>query len=297
MRRFLSLATILLTALVVTGGSTASPTPECGAVLTSDVVLTESLVCAGDALTVAAGAEVTLDLNGHAIVGSGSGTGITVNGPATNPVGEAPGHVTIQDGSVHGFTVGIRVLPNGFNPPGSASVQLERLFVRGNGTGVSGQGARGGPAVTLADSTIASNHEGVVIGFMGPIRMIDDRVRNNGGNGISAAEDSLRLLQDSFIAHNGGLGAELHNTVATISGNTFLGNGDTGLSISEELCSLVPFYGVSNNVANNNGGGGIRMTPLEASCSPAPPPGGGNAAKHNAVFQCVLIVCALNRRN
>jgi hypothetical protein len=296
MRRYLPLATILLTALAVTGGSAASPAFHCGDVLTSDVALTANVVCSGDGFTVPAGVDVTLDLRGHAIVGSGSGTGITINGPAADATDTTPGVVIIKDGSIRSFSVGIRVLPNSFNPPGTSSVQLETLVVKGNGTGVSAQGVRGGPAVTLAHSTIASNHEGVVLGFMGPVRMIDDRVRNNAGNGISAGEDSLRVLQDSVIAYNGGLGTELHNTVATISGNTFLGNGGTGLSISEELCSLVPLYVVSNNVANNNGGGGIGMTPLDPNCTPAPPPGSGNAARHNGVFQCVLILCTVKRR-
>jgi hypothetical protein len=174
---------------------------------------------------------------------------------------------------------------------------LTGLFIRGNETGVV-DCCVGAAAVVLSDSTVSGNHaNGVSVGFVSRrFRMINDTVTSNGGDGILASEDSLSLLQDSFIGKNGGTGARLIDTVAVISGNTFDGNGGTGLSIVERFCPFFPFYAVSDNVADRNGGGGISMAP-SFPCDPpvAPPPGSDNAAKHNAGFQCVLIVCAANR--
>ena len=271
--------------------SAPSADPQCGDVLTSDVVLTSNLVCSGDALTIAGFAEVTLDLHGHSISGSGVGTGITISPSLNEDLSQStPGHVTVKNGSVRGFQTGIAVVPSFIH--GDDSVQLDQLSIRANGTGFSG--FLGGVETTLADSTIARNlGNGVAVSHFLGFRMINDQVRENGGNGIFAGDqDGLRLLQDSFIAHNGGAGARLESTFATVSGNTFLGNGGTGLSIEESTCFVLGYL-VSNNVADQNGGGGMSMA--GRSCIlPGPPPGGGNAAENNAIFQCVVIVCGKN---
>ena len=156
-----------------------------------------------------------------------------------------------------------------------------------------------GAATTIADSTISANTgDGVFVAFDRPFRMICDHLSDNGGAGIRALQDSLSLLQDSLVVHNAGDGASLTDTVAMVSGNTFLGNAGTGLSIRERICSFFPFYTVSDNVADLNAGGGMSMSfylgPPEERPNPAPPPGTGNAAKHNAGFQCMLIVCSLS---
>jgi Right handed beta helix region len=298
MRRFLRLVAVLFTfaALVVPGSSAAITAPQCGDVITTDVVLNKNLFCSGDGLTIPGFVNVTLDLHGHSIVGSGVGSGIRILS-SLNPdaSSSSPAAVTVENGSVRAFESGVSIEPE-FGL-GIANLVLTRLVIRGNDTGVV-DCCVGRAAVVLSDSTVSGNHaNGVSVGFVSRrFRMINDKVTSNGGDGIFAFEDSLSLLQDSFIGNNGGAGARLTNTVAVISGNTFDGNGGTGLSIVEQLCPIFPFYAVSDNVANRNGGGGISMAPF-LPCDPpvAPPPGSGNAAKHNAGFQCVLIVCAANR--
>jgi hypothetical protein len=296
-----ALAVFAAAAFAAPAGSAPSADPQCGDVVASDVVLTSNLVCSGDGLIIAGFADVTLDLHGHSISGSGAGTGITISPSLNeNPSNSAAGHVTVQNGSVRGFDVGVRVEGNALVTPGDAAVQLDQLFITGNGNGVVGAVGTGGsgPDTAVTNSTIARNQsDGVLVALLRPFRMINDQVRNNGGNGISAViQDSLSLLQNSFVAHNGGSGAVLRDTVAAISGNTFLGNGGTGLSIRESVCAFFPLYLVSDNVADQNGAGGMSMAPTGmCSPAPAPPSGSGNAAKNNAVFQCVLIVCAKNR--
>jgi Right handed beta helix region len=299
MRRFLPLAALLLTfaTLVVPGGSASPADPRCGDVVTTDVVLTEDLFCSGDGLTIPGFVNVTLNLHGHAIVGSGVGSGIRILSSLNlDPSSSDAATVTVKNGSVRGFARGVSI-EAGFSR-GIGDLALTRLFIRGNENGVWDCCFPDNAAtVVLSESNISGNHAyGVFVAFtLLRFRMINDEVTNNGGDGIFAYEDSLRLLQDSFIARNGGRGARLSDTVAVITGNTFRGNGGTGLSIEERVCSFFPLYVVSDNVANQNGDGGMSMRPT-LPCDPpvGPPPGSGNAAKNNAVFQCVLIVCAKN---
>lgn len=65
----------------------------CGAQISSDVRLANDLTCVGNALLVS-GDDITIDLNGRALIGNGTGNGITVS---------ASQRVTIFGGSVAGF--------------------------------------------------------------------------------------------------------------------------------------------------------------------------------------------------
>ncbi|MER7133934.1 right-handed parallel beta-helix repeat-containing protein [Streptosporangium saharense] len=76
---------------------------RCGAVLTSDVTLTEDLSCAGDGLTIGAD-NVTVDLAGHTVTGDGTGRGVVV--------GDRDG-VTVHDGTVTGFRRGAELVGGG----------------------------------------------------------------------------------------------------------------------------------------------------------------------------------------
>jgi hypothetical protein len=260
-------------------------------VVTGDVTLTQDLVCSGDGLVVPGWANVHLNLGGHSISGSGVGVGVAV-GPTfvEDPSTLEPGSVTVEAGVIRGFRTGVHISGD----DGVSTLLLDRLIVRDNDYGVS-FGVNPGPATVLSNSVITRNEfDGVILGF-GQFRMVNDQVTWNGGNGISAFRNSLDALQDSFIAHNGAAGAALDDTVADITGNTFLKNGGIGLSISEEVCQFFPFYFISNNVADGNGAGGMRMS---ARCTVDPPPspgGSGNSAKSNGSFQCIVIVCAKNR--
>jgi hypothetical protein len=280
--RAAAFATAIALSLVPAAG--AASAPQCGDVVGGDLVLTADLVCSGDGLTVASDADVTVDLNGHSIVGSGTGVGLSVVAFGTNTI-------TVRNGTIRGFDRGVSTGGSGGN---NTPVQaLDHLFVARNGTGATFFGG----TTILSHSTVAKNElVGVHDDGTGLQRMVDDVVRDNGGDGIEAFEDSLALLRDSFVAHNGGRGLRLSDSVATITGNTFLANGGTGLAISERFCDFSP-YTISDNVADRNGGGGMSFvgTSSCAPLDPGVPSGSGNAAKNNATFQCVLIVCARNR--
>ncbi|MEV0133243.1 right-handed parallel beta-helix repeat-containing protein [Dactylosporangium sp. NPDC050688] len=78
----------------------AGPPPvQCGAVLTTDTALRADLTCPSDALTVAADG-ITVDLRGHTIRGSGTGTGITIIGHHS---------VRVRNGTVTAFATDVLI--------------------------------------------------------------------------------------------------------------------------------------------------------------------------------------------
>lgn len=72
----------------------------CGATIVANLKLDHDLTCAGDGLIVGADG-IKIDLNGHTLMGPGSGVGITLTG-RTN--------VSIVAGTVINFAVGVRMI-------------------------------------------------------------------------------------------------------------------------------------------------------------------------------------------
>jgi len=293
MRRWLTVGIVtglLGWAVAAPGAGAQSTGPQCGDLITTSVVLTEDLNCSGNGLEIdpsvqAPSGDVTIDLNGHRIQGSGTGTGIHAH-----ILDETfAGTLTITNGTINGFQVGVDL--HDLFPP----VEVTKLVVMDNDTGVF---LHDPGFARLSNSTVAKNRGvGVlVVAADTDFELVNDQVRDNGGDGIATAgEDNFRRLQDSFIAHNGGDGARIEDSPAIISGNTFLGNGGTGLSIREREPVLAPFYVVADNVADRNGAGGMIATRTPGVGDLPPVSGTGNSAKHNAVFDCIVIVCAKNR--
>lgn len=113
---------------------------NCDDVITEDTVLAADLTCAGNGLTIAAD-DVTLDLAGHTITGSDTGTGIII----------ATGSATLLDGTIQEFATGILSSAN--------SIDISRINLRannpaGNALDLSGTGDRN---FTITDSNIQWN--------------------------------------------------------------------------------------------------------------------------------------------
>ncbi|MEU0882237.1 right-handed parallel beta-helix repeat-containing protein [Lentzea sp. NPDC005914] len=92
-------AVLAATVALATGPVTATPAPPvlCGDTVTSDITLSADLHCPGPGLIVKAG-NVVLNLNGHSITGSGTGSGISVTGQSG---------VRIQNGKISKFDYGV----------------------------------------------------------------------------------------------------------------------------------------------------------------------------------------------
>ena len=100
-------------------GSAAVAQVACGATIVESVKLDDDLACTGDGLV--AGADgITIDLNGHTIVGSGAGAGIRVTGRS---------NVRITGGTIRNFRIGVNI-------GSSANVVVDHNQVVGNPEGI-----------------------------------------------------------------------------------------------------------------------------------------------------------------
>lgn len=108
-----SLTIVLALTVVAPAGASVESSVYCGDVITSDVVLSADLDCRGvRGLTVEA-PDVTIDLNGYAILGETAAVdswpgsvGIRVD------IMEQPGDVTVLNGTISGFDVSVFSWPN-----------------------------------------------------------------------------------------------------------------------------------------------------------------------------------------
>ncbi|WP_214408863.1 NosD domain-containing protein [Sphaerisporangium fuscum] len=85
------------------GPAAADAPPGCGTVLLTSVKLTEDLTCTGDGLVIGAD-NVTVDLNGHTVSGSGTGRGI---GSSDSSAGTRWTGTTVRGGTIQGFAKGM----------------------------------------------------------------------------------------------------------------------------------------------------------------------------------------------
>lgn len=147
-----------LTACLATS-SVSSVTAQalCGATILEDFRLDHDLACAGDAFTVGAD-DIKIDLNGHALTGDGTGTGIIVTGRTG---------VSIQGGTIGNFAVGVRLNT-------STDIVIRQMEFAGDREGVDMQA--GSIGNTIKDSAF---HDSAVRAIMLRGDVLDNDIRNN----------------------------------------------------------------------------------------------------------------------
>ena len=213
----------LLLVWVTPGFARSEANVVCGQVITSSVVFSGDLVgCPATGLIVQ-GSNVTVDLNGHLLRGTGGGPGILVDN-----VGAGALAVTVKNGAIEGFTEGIKSGAVTANPLIDTSPRFIGLRISHNGTGIS---SLADFHLTLQDSSIIDNTlNGVTLSFAKVATVQNNLIASNGGDGINASNES-----DGNTYRN----------------NSVVGNRGIGISVLSSSSSLI------NNVATYNQGGGI----------------------------------------
>jgi nitrous oxidase accessory protein NosD len=223
-------ATVLLTA-----GAQAEAI-SCGTVVTSDVRLTADLVdCPGSGLVIGASG-ITVDLAGHVIDGTGSGTGID------NEAGHDD--VRILRGTVRDFQFGVHLFQ-------TSRADVERIAARSNMLGVIV--ARSDDVQLDSVQATANVSNGIDVTFS---ERVSVRRSIAAGNGLSGIVD--RFTEDSTYARN------------TVTGNSSPGlvlNGSAGVVALRNHASandsdgfeltLVEDAVLDRNLATANSGNGI----------------------------------------
>jgi hypothetical protein len=240
------------TSIVAAGGFPFTIATTGGYVLTSNLTPPAST----GALIVTA-SDVTLDLNGFSIIGSGpTGTGISTIGAST---------LTVRNGVVTGFG----------NSAVNMGVGGKVLQLKVSNTGPNGTAINGADGCLVADSVISGNLIGVAVyrcrlenntitgnlwrGVTAEDSVIvHNTIANNGGEGISGGAGCT--IQENVIVNNGGGGIidlglppvpppPFPNRVS-IRGNTISGNGTMGISFLHPVL-------ISDNIVSSNDRTGI----------------------------------------
>jgi hypothetical protein len=278
-----SLSAALAALLAVGFGATtvgAQPSATtCGSVITQDTTLTGNLTDCTNGLEMA-GTTITLDLGSHTISGTGTGHGIYVTGH----------DVTIKNGRITGFGVGITTLPASppVEPP---TFHLQSLrVVKNAGPGVSVFGYSGFAPIesTIESSKIEDNAgDGIVFGFYGGFKVADSSIRGNGGFGVNQAESGA-VYEGNDISKNGRDGVNAFDPYSTtLVGNTLNANGGSGFDYFESYPG--PFPHLQNNRADLNAQRGFQLMSISTYVSWEDLDGGGNTAKLNGDSRQCLV--------
>lgn len=262
---------------------------SCGDVVTTDVVLERSLVGCDAGLVVGAD-EITIDLDGHAIVGTGAEGSVGI-------LAEGRTGVTVEDGAIRGFPQGIRFTDasdarieqvavagaslTGIGLDRSDGSRVLRNAVVGSGTGffMSGDGL-------VMEQNAALRNELGIVGVFGQGLISRNVAIRNRRDGIHLVRFPVTGGFERNVANgNGGTGIRSDDSHGRYLGNVTNANGEDGLRITDTLPDHGRFFTVSRSVANANGGLGIFVPPGTLD-------GGQNRAHANGdVRQCVNLAC------
>jgi hypothetical protein len=205
-------------------------------------------------ITIAAGANDIVNLQGLDIDGAGSGTnGILFNSGGT---------VNIQNSLIRGFTTGIN-----FQPSGSSALFVGTTLISNNLTGILFQNAATSIG-TLNDVQLVNNGSGIVAQGAGStavanVTVQSSMVANNSTVGILAGSFSAVSVSNSIIANNGvGLQAQSASALLNTSGSTVTGNGTGWIAANGGQVISASDNPIGGNTAGNT-------APPTA---PAPPP-------------------------
>ena len=232
--------------------------------VTNDLDATQGLTKGGNCLEVSAD-HVILDLQGHAIIGSGTGIGILVMNSAHDTTVQGTDSTETGQAIVNGWGTGLeddannvvielfrQIGGNNFNPHGNA------------GDGVLLQGVS---AVTVANFNASFNGgTGVDVQGGGNNRILNCDSISNTGNGVILATSNVNTVSNCSINGNTGYGVWLNtsnqNQIFTSAMN---GNGKIGVLVGchkEGKCNGnkgSDLNHLSSSGANGNAAAGITV--------------------------------------
>ena len=280
LRASLSVAVTIAIVAAMAGFAEAAPKPNpcptaitsCGctvmqsgiSTVTNDLDATQGLTKAGNCLEVSAD-HVILDLQGHAIIGNGTGIGILILNSAHDTTVQGTDATETGQAIVNGWGTGLEDDAN------NVVIELFRQFggninnQHGNaGDGLLLQGASG---VTVANFNASFNGgTGVDVQGGGNNRILNCDSIKNAGNGVILASSNVNTISNCTINANTGYGVWLNtsnqNQVFTSSIN---GNGKIGVLVGchkEGKCTGnkgSDLNHLSSSGANGNSGAGITV--------------------------------------
>ena len=216
------IALLALSGVTAAAGQSPPAGLQCGDTITADTVLDEDLTgCPSNGIIIGAD-NITLDLNGHTISGDGK---LVRRCPRRQicDVGVANDDrsgVTVRNGSVRGFAMGIGV----FRVRDNRLVKLTSShnqwfgFVIANSSGT-----------VLRDSTANDNPrpdgDGLGVFFSHDLRIVGNKFRRNGQIGIHIEKSTGNLIKGNEFVDNGDFGVFVQANGTQVRRNRVVGGG------------------------------------------------------------------------
>ncbi|OYR53843.1 hypothetical protein DJ73_06685 [Halorubrum sp. Ea1] len=205
-----------------------------------EYVLVDDLDAEGDCLTLGPG--VTLDGNGHAISGDGSGIGIAfdlgrdegavvrdlriANFAAGASLAFADGEITLADVSITDNAVGVRGGPE-------RRITVRNSVISGNKIGI---GTTEGTRLSITETTLSGNTDAAVSTNSGHVTELKRSTVRDNGAGVATGAGTF---VDNTVADNDGFGLRLIGLVApgdlgdaTVVGNAIRDNDGPGIEFA-----------------------------------------------------------------
>jgi parallel beta-helix repeat protein len=223
---------------------------QCGQFITVDTTLENDLLnCPGNGILID-GNNVTLDLGGHTVDGTGSGDGISILGTAD---------VEVVNGVIRDFANGVqisqalRTTVENVTVVGSRGgaigvVESENTVVGENTihSGLTGISVLNGVATQIENNHVVSATSGIGVTTIsspgGGVPPNSSGVTIEGNHVIRSTSDGIRIgpavvevtVADNVAVRNGDDGIEVLSDGVTIEGNRANSNGDLGIEASAE---------------------------------------------------------------
>ena len=246
---------------------------QCGQTITVDTTLENDVLnCPGDGILID-GNNVTLDLGGHTVDGTGSGDGISIVGTAD---------VNVENGFVRDFANGVQISQ-------ALRTTVEDVTVVGSRGGAIGVMASENTVVE--DNTIRSGLTGISVLNSVTTQIEDNHVASaTAGIGVTTISSPGEgvppnsfgvTIEGNRVIRSTSDGIRIGPAVeeVTVADNVAVRNGDDGIEVLSDGVTI------EGNRANSNGDLGIEA-------SAASVDGGGNRARGNGDGrQCVGVHC------
>ena len=257
MSRLLPVTAVLATCLVssVAVGQEPPPGLECGDTITTDTMLDQDLTdCRSNGIVIGAD-DLTLDLNGHTISGDGKPVRRCRRDQICDVGVANDDHagVTIRDGSVRGFGVGVGV----FRGRNDRFVKLDSSRNQYFGFLIGGSSR-----MVIRDSSGHDNPrpDGDGIGVYGShdLRIVHNSFRRNGQPGMHIKDSTRILVKRNLVSYNGDAGMLLEADGNQIRGNRSVRDGGTGISVGPGSSNVIVgnrISGSGEGIAIENGRG------------------------------------------
>ncbi len=247
--------------ITATAAPAGAATISCGTTITTSVTLSANIDCTTDttdnALTIGA-AGITVDLNGHSILGPGysAATDGIVDDPADTQ-GAGYGNVTVEDGTISNFATDVDAEGTAnSSPPPACSTYLDDVSVvsvTATSTELEGYGVYGNClSGTYIHRLSASDDEyGVYLSNSESSTVSYNRLQRP-GYGLSDYEGTSNKWFDNVLSGVEVYGIDLEGTTTdTANANTISGRGADGI-YEDEYGDVYPTgETIDNNVLND----------------------------------------------